>query len=144
MFCAIASGDTGDTCTSKPLTRNGMSINPRSSITCRIFSTSGIIVSLINLPNAEPRFCESSFIRSTTSVAERADMLSGGKDSSSNMRLMFCCRSLMINCDTLKSPDLGNALSDSPCGPPLRATGIIAPGIILIVAGFMTPSSAAV
>ena len=83
-------------------------------------------------------------MRSTTSVADRALMLSGGSDSSSSMRLMFCCRSLMTNCDTLKSPDLGNAFNDSPCGPPLRATGIIAPATIRIVAGLITPSSAAV
>ena len=144
IFCAIASGATGTTLASRPLTCNGMSIRPRSSITSRILATSGIIVSLIKRPNAEPRFCASSFIRSTISVADRADMLSGGSDSSSKMRLMLADRSLITSWLTLKSPDLGSGSSAGPCGPPLRATGIIAPGTSLTVLGFSTPSSAAV
>ena len=129
---------------SKPLTRNGMMIKPRSSITSRIFVTSGIIVSLIKRPNAEPRFCASSFMRSTISVADLADILSGGKDSSNNMRLILLRRSLITSCDTLKSPARGSGCSAGPCGPPLRATGIMAPGTIFTVLGFNTPSSAAV
>ena len=113
-------------------------------MTAKILVTNGIIVSLINRPNAEPKFCDSSFILSTTSVADLALILSGGKLSSSKIRLIFLRKSSIIICDTLKSPDLGSGLSDSPCGPPLRATGIIAPGIILTVFGFNTPSSAAV
>ena len=144
MFCAMANGATGLILISKPFTLSGKVIIPRSSITSKILLTNGIMVSLINRPNAEPKFCDNSFIRSTTSVALRADILSGGKDSSNRIRLMFCTRSLITICDTLKSPERGNALSDSPCGPPLRATGIIAPGIILTVFGFNTPSSAAV
>ena len=144
MFCAIASGATGTTLASSPLTRSGISIRPRSSITSRILATSGIMVSLIRRPNAEPRFCASSFMRSTISVADLALMFSGGSDSSSRMRLMFCTRSLMTSCDTLKSPERGSASSAGPCGPPLRATGMIAPGTSLTVFGFNTPSSAAV
>ena len=144
ICCDIASGDTGVTLISKPLTRNGKSIKPRSSITCRILPTNGIIVSLIKRPNAEPKFCDSCFIRSITSVAERADMLSGGNDSSSKIDLMFIRKSFIIICDTLKSPERGNGFSDSPCGPPLRATGIITPGAICTVLGLSTPSSAAV
>ena len=144
MFCAIASGATGTTLASRPLTRRGMSISPRSSMTSRIFDTSGIIVSLIKRPKAEPRFCASSFMRSTISVADRADILSGGKDSSSRMRLMFADRSLITSWLTLKSPERGSGSSAGPCGPPLRATGMIAPGTSFTVFGFSTPSSAAV
>ena len=144
MFCAIASGATGTTLTSRPLTRSGRSIRPRSSMTSRILDTSGIMVSLIRRPKAEPKFCESSFMRSTISVAERALMFSGGSDSSSRMRLMLCTRSLMTSWLTLKSPERGRACSAGPCGPPLRATGMIAPGASLTVFGLSTPSSAAV
>ena len=144
IFCAIANGATGDTFISSPFTFNGKVINPLSSITCSIRFTTGIIVSLIKRPNAEPKFCDNSFIRSTTSVADRADILSGGSDSSNNVRLMLVLKSSIIICDTLKSPALGNGFKDSPCGPPFLATGIIAPGIILTVFGFSTPSSAAV
>ncbi len=144
MFCAMASGATAETFTSRPLTRRGRSIRPRSSITSRIFSTSGIMVSLIRRPKAEPRFCESSFMRSTTSVADLALMLSGGRDSSSRMRLMLARRSLITIWDTLKSALLGSGVRDGPCGPPFLATGMMAPGRMRTVAGFSTPSSAAV
>ena len=144
MFCDIANGDTGVTLISRPFTFNGKSIMPRSSIICKIFSTNGTIVSLIKRPKAEPKFCDNCFIRSITSVAERADMLSGGNDSSSKIDLMFIRKSFIIICDTLKSPERARGLNDSPCGPPLRATGIITPGAIVTVLGLSTPSSAAV
>ena len=144
MFCAIASGDTGATLTSKPLTFNGRSIMPSSSITSNILVTNGIMVSLIKRPKAEPKFWANSFMRSTTSVADLALMLSGGRLSSSRVRLIDCTKSLITNWEMLKSPARGRGFKASPCGPPLRATGMIAPGVILMVAGFSTPSSAAV
>ena len=144
MFWAMASGATGVTLTSSPLTRRGMSIRPRSSMTSRILAVTGIMVSLIKRPKAEPRFWASSFMRSTISVAERALMLSGGSDSSSKMRLTLERRSLITNWDTLKSPDRGRGSRAGPCEPPLRATGMMAPGTILTVLGLSTPSSAAV
>ena len=144
MFCAMASGATGVTLTSKPLTRSGMSIRPRSSITSKILAVTGIMVSLIKRPKAEPRFWANSFIRSTISVAERADMLSGGSDSSSKIRLILAVMSLITSWLTLKSPERGRASRAGPCEPPLRATGMMAPGTILTVLGLSTPSSAAV
>jgi hypothetical protein len=51
---------------------------------------------------------------------------------------------LITICDTLKSPDLGKGANDAPCGPPFLATGMIEPGVILILDGLITPSSAAV
>ena len=144
IFCACAMGLTGVTFTSRPLTRSGISIRPRSSITYKIRDISGTIVSVIKRPNAEPRFCASSFMRSAISVADRADMLSGGSVSSSKIFLTFMRRSLITICDTLKSPERGIWRRLSPCGPPLRATGIMAPGWMRMFCGFNTPSSAAV
>ena len=51
---------------------------------------------------------------STISVADLADMLSGGKVSSSKVFLIFTLKSFITICDTLKSPDLGKGASDAP------------------------------
>ena len=74
----------------------------------------GTIVSVINLPKAAPKFCDSSFILSTISVADLADILSGGKVSSNKVFLIFTLKSFITICDTLKSPDLGKGASDAP------------------------------
>ena len=144
MFCALANGDTGITFTSKPLTFKGISIKPFSSIIINVLLIIGTIVSVINLPKEAPRFCASSFILSTTSVADLALMLSGGRLSSMSIFLILMTKSLITNCVTLKSPARGRGANEAPCGPPFLATGITAPGTILIVCGFNTPSSLAV
>ena len=95
-------------------------------------------------PNALPRFVDSSCIFADTSVADRADILSGGRVSSIIIFLMFIRRSLITIWLTLKSPVRGNGRRLSPFGPPLRATGMIAPGLMLTACGLSTPSSAAV
>ena len=83
-------------------------------------------------------------MRSATSVADLALMVSGGNVSSNSIFLMALTKSLITSWDTLKSPPDLNGRKLSPWGPPLRATGIMEPGAILTVAGFNTPSSAAV
>ena len=98
----------------------------------------------MSLPNADPKFCDSSFIRSTISVALLALILSGGKLSSSNVFLIFMRRSLLTICVRLASPERGKGCKEGPRGPPFELTPITAPGTMLIVWGFKTPSSTAV
>ena len=130
MFCAWARGAVGTILTCTPLTFSGSCIMPLSSIISKVLRTTGYMVSLINLPNAEPRFCDNSESFAVISVAERADILSGVRLSSSIILLIACLRSLATIWESWGSPERGKGLKLSPCGPPFLATGMIAPGNI--------------